>query len=286
MRSIRHIVAASAAAALALGLSACGSTGSSESSSDSDAAASGAASSEVVDLKVGASPSPHAKILQYIQDNLAADAGLNIEIVEYTDYILPNTALNDGDLDANFFQTVPYLDAQEEENGYDFTPGEGVHLEPLAVYSNSIESLDDLPAGATVGIISDVTNQDRALKLLADNGLVELPTDGQTANVNNVTILKDFTFTEVEGPQLVRSLDDVDIAVINGNFAQEGGLSQAEDALAVESPENNPATNVLVWPTATEKADAIAKLEELLHSDEVRTFIEETWTDGSVIPAF
>ena len=240
MRSIHHIVAASAAAALALGLSACGSTGSSESSSDSDAAASGAASSEVVDLKVGASPSPHAKILQYIQDNLAADAGLNIEIVEYTDYILPNTALNDGDLDANFFQTVPYLDAQEEENGYDFTPGEDVHLEPLAIYSNSIESLDDLPAGATVGIISDVTNQDRALKLLADNGLVELPTDGQTANVNNVTILKDFTFTEVEGPQLVRSLDDVDIADINGNFAQEGGLSQAEDALAVESPENNP----------------------------------------------
>ncbi|MCI6411955.1 MetQ/NlpA family ABC transporter substrate-binding protein, partial [Schaalia hyovaginalis] len=222
MRSIRTIVAASTAALLSLGLAACGS--SSNSGADS-AASSDASSSAVVDLKIGASPSPHAKILQYIQDNLAAAAGLKLEVVEYTDYILPNTALNDGDLDANFFQTVPYLDTQEAENGFDFTPGKGVHLEPLAVYSNKIKSLDELPAGATVGIISDVTNQARALKLLADNGLVELPSDGQEANVNNVKILKDFTFTEVEGPQLVRSLDDVDIAVINGNFAQEGGLS-------------------------------------------------------------
>ncbi|MDY3665539.1 MetQ/NlpA family ABC transporter substrate-binding protein [Schaalia hyovaginalis] len=283
MRSIRTIVAASTAALLSLGLAACGS--SSNSGADS-AASSDASSSTLVDLKVGASPSPHAKILQYIQDNLAAAAGLKLEVVEYTDYILPNTALNDGDLDANFFQTVPYLDTQEAENGFDFTPGKGVHLEPLAVYSNKIKSLDELPAGAKVGIISDVTNQARALKLLADNGLVELPSDGQEANVNNVKILKDFTFTEVEGPQLVRSLDDVDIAVINGNFAQEGGLSQAKDALVVESPENNPAVNVLVWPTKTEKGEAIAKLEELLHSDEVKKFIEDTWADGSVIPAF
>ena len=104
--------------------------------------------------------------------------------------------------------------------------------------------------------------------------------------MNNVKILGDFTFQEVQGAQLVRSLQDVDIAVINGNYAQEGGLSQANDALVVESPKNNPAVNVLVWKSDTDKAEAIAKLEELLHSDEVKSYIEQTWADGSVIPAF
>lgn len=282
MRSIRHLVAAGAATVLALGLAACGST-------DSDSSASGSAGSgsgDTVTLKVGATPAPHAKILQYIQDNLAADAGLNLDIVEYTDYILPNSALNDGEIDANFYQTVPYLETAEAENGYDFTAGEGIHLEPLAIYSSKIKSLDELPAGAKVGIIDDVTNQSRALTLLSQRGLVELPTDGSDANVNNVKILGDFTFQEVQGAQLVRSLQDVDIAVINGNYAQEGGLSQANDALVVESPKNNPAVNVLVWKSDTDKAEAIAKVEELLHSDEVKSYIEQTWADGSVIPAF
>lgn len=282
MRSIRHLVAAGAATVLALGLAACGST-------DSDSSASGSAGSgsgDTVTLKVGATPAPHAKILQYIQDNLAADAGLNLDIVEYTDYILPNSALNDGEIDANFYQTVPYLETAEAENGYDFTAGEGIHLEPLAIYSSKIKSLDKLPAGAKVGIIDDVTNQSRALTLLSQRGLVELPTDGSDANVNNVKILGDFTFQEVQGAQLVRSLQDVDIAVINGNYAQEGGLSQANDALVVESPKNNPAVNVLVWKSDTDKAEAIAKLEKLLHSDEVKSYIEQTWADGSVIPAF
>ncbi|WP_368388016.1 MetQ/NlpA family ABC transporter substrate-binding protein [Schaalia turicensis] len=282
MRSIRHLVAAGAATVLALGLAACGSTDSDSSASGS----AGSASGDTITLKVGATPAPHAKILQYIQDNLAADAGLNLDIVEYTDYILPNSALNDGEIDANFYQTVPYLETAEAENGYDFTAGEGIHLEPLAIYSSKIKSLDELPAGAKVGIIDDVTNQSRALTLLSQRGLVELPTDGSDANVNNVKILGDFTFQEVQGAQLVRSLQDVDIAVINGNYAQEGGLSQANDALVVESPKNNPAVNVLVWKSDTDKAEAIAKLEELLHSDEVKSYIEQTWADGSVIPAF
>lgn len=282
MRSIRNLVAAGAATVLALGLAACGSTDSDSSASGS----AGSASGDTITLKVGATPAPHAKILQYIQDNLAADAGLNLDIVEYTDYILPNSALNDGEIDANFYQTVPYLETAEAENGYDFTAGEGIHLEPLAIYSSKIKSLDELPAGAKVGIIDDVTNQSRALTLLSQRGLVELPTDGSDANVNNVKILGDFTFQEVQGAQLVRSLQDVDIAVINGNYAQEGGLSQANDALVVESPKNNPAVNVLVWKSDTDKAEAIAKLEELLHSDEVKSYIEQTWADGSVIPAF
>lgn len=279
MRNFRQILAASAAAALALGLSAC------SSSADKADSTNGADASGVVTLKVGASPSPHAKILKYVDENLAAEAGIDLDIVEYTDYIQPNEALKSGDLDANFFQTVPYLKQQAEENGYEFTAGKGIHLEPLAVYSEKLKSLEQLPEGATIGIIDDVTNQSRALALLAEQGLVTLPTDGSDANVHTVTKVKKFEFKEVQGPQLVRSLADVDVAVINGNFAQEGGLSP-KDAIVVESPEHNPAVNILAWANNTKKLDAIKKLEDLLHSDQVKQYIEQTWSDDSVIPAF
>ena len=237
-------------------------------------------------LTVGATPSPHAKILTYINDNLAEAEGIKLNIVEYTDYVQPNTALNDGDLDANFYQTVPYLENAEKQFGYDFEAGEGIHLEPLGVFSNKHKSLDELPDGGTIGIISDTANQSRALELLATQGLVSIPEGGGDVNINTVTKLKNFDFREVEGPQLVRSLDDFDYAVINGNFAQEGGKSISSDALVVESPVDNPAVNVLVWKDGSNKAEAIAKLEELLHSPEVKQYIEQTWPDGSVIPAF
>ena len=273
----RSLAAIGLAAVATLGLAACGG-GSSSDASDS--------SSDVVTLTVGATPSPHAKILTYINDNLAADAGIKLKIVEYTDYVQPNTALNDGDLDANFYQTVPYLENAEKQFGYDFEAGEGIHLEPLGVFSNKHKSLDELPDGGTIGIISDTANQSRALELLATQGLVSIPEGDGDVNINTVTKLKNFDFREVEGPQLVRSLDDFDYAVINGNFAQEGGKSISGDALVVESPVNNPAVNVLVWKGDPKKADAIAKLDKLLHSDEVKQYIEQTWSDGSVIPAF
>ena len=274
----RSLAAIGLAAVASLGLAACG--GSSDSS---DASAS---SSDVVTLTVGATPSPHAKILTYINDNLAADAGIKLDIVEYTDYVQPNTALNDGDLDANFYQTVPYLENAEKQFGYDFEAGEGIHLEPLGVFSNKHKSLDELPDGGTIGIISDTANQSRALELLATQGLVSIPEGDGDVNINTVTKLKNFDFREVEGPQLVRSLDDFDYAVINGNFAQEGGKSISGDALVVESPVDNPAVNILVWKGDSKKVDAIAKLEKILHSDEVKQYIEKTWSDGSVIPAF
>ena len=274
----RSFAALALAAVASLGLAACGGG-----STSSDASGS---SSDVVTLTVGATPSPHAKILTYINDNLAADAGIKIKIVEYTDYVQPNTALNDGELDANFFQTVPYLENAEKQAGYDFEAGAGIHLEPLGVFSNKHKSLDELPNGGTIGIISDTSNQERALRLLATQGLVSIPEGEGDVNVNTVTKLKDFSFNEVEGPQLVRSLEDFDFAVINGNFAQEGGLSLSGDALVVESPVDNPAVNVLVWKNGSDKAAAIAKLEELLHSDQVKQYIESTWSDGSVIPAF
>ena len=272
----RSLAAIGLAAVASLGLAACG--GSSSDASDS--------SSGVVTLTVGATPSPHAKILTYINDNLAAAEGIKLDIVEYTDYVQPNTALNDGDLDANFFQTVPYLENAEKQAGYDFEAGAGIHLEPLGVFSQKHKSLDELPNGGTIGIISDTSNQERALRLLATQGLVSIPEGEGDVNVNTVTKLKNFTFNEVEGPQLVRSLEDFDYAVINGNFAQEGGLSLSSDALVVESPVDNPAVNVLVWKNGSDKAEAIAKLEQLLHSDQVKQYIEQTWSDGSVIPAF
>ena len=273
----RSLAAIGLAAVATLGLAACGGGSSSDASGSS---------SDVVTLTVGATPSPHAKILTYINDNLAADAGIKLDIVEYTDYVQPNTALNDGDLDANFYQTVPYLENAEKQFGFNFEAGEGIHLEPLGVFSNKHKSLDELPNGGTIGIISDTSNQERALRLLATQGLVSIPEGEGDVNVNTVTKLKDFSFNEVEGPQLVRSLEDFDYAVINGNFAQEGGLSLSGDALVVESPVDNPAVNVLVWKSGSDKAAAIAKLEELLHSDQVKQYIEQTWSDGSVIPAF
>lgn len=272
----RTLAAFGLAAVASLGLAAC-SGGSTTTSPDG---------SGVVTLKVGATPSPHAKILTYVNDNLAAAEGIKLDIVEYTDYVQPNTALNDGELDANFYQTVPYLENAEKQAGYDFEAGAGIHLEPLGVFSQKHKSLDELPNGGTIGIISDTSNQERALRLLATQGLVSIPEGEGDVNVNTVTKLKDFSFNEVEGPQLVRSLEDFDFAVINGNFAQEGGLSLSGDALVVESPVDNPAVNVLVWKKDSKKADAIAKLEKLLHSDQVKQYIESTWSDGSVIPAF
>lgn len=275
-RSLRTLAGLGVAAALVLSACSSGSTGSSSSSNGA------------ITITVAASPSPHAKILKYIQDNLAKDAGININIKEFTDYDLPNRALDQGEVDATYHQTVPYLEKAEQQFNYDFTPGKGIHLEPLAVYSSKHKSLDELPEkGGIIGVISDVTNQERALRLLAANGFVEIPASGDV-NVYTVKKLKNFDFKEIDGPVLVSNLGETDYSVINGNFAQEGGLAPSRDGLAVESPENNPSVNVLVWKTSVsgDKAEAVKKLDELLHSDQVKKYIEDTWKDGSVIPAF
>ena len=275
-RSLRTLAGLGVAAALVLSACSSGSTGSSSSSNGATT------------ITVAASPSPHAKILKYIQDNLAKDTGININIKEFTDYDLPNRALDQGEVDATYHQTVPYLEKAEQQFNYDFTPGKGIHLEPLAVYSSKHKSLDELPEkGGIIGVISDVTNQERALRLLAANGFVEIPASGDV-NVYTVKKLKNFDFKEIDGPVLVSNLGETDYSVINGNFAQEGGLAPSRDGLAVESPENNPSVNVLVWKTnvSGDKAEAVKKLDELLHSDQVKKYIEDTWKDGSVIPAF
>ncbi|MGO1665411.1 MetQ/NlpA family ABC transporter substrate-binding protein [Flaviflexus sp.] len=278
----RKIFALTAAAALAL--SACSSN---EEESEEATSDSTAASGEVVTLKVGASPVPHADILNYIDENLAEEAGIDIEVVEYSDYVLPNRNLDSGDLDANFFQHVPYFETEIADNGYEFDRGEGVHIEPYAAYSETLESIDDLPDGAKVSIVNDPSNQARALWLLEDNGVLTLDD-----SVENPTIFdiadnpKNIEFVELEAPNLVRTLDQVDLAIINGNFALDGGLVPSEDSIAIESGEDNPYANVLAWNTDTDKLEAIQALDELLHSQEVADFITETYPNGEVVPAF
>ena len=275
MRTWKKLVAAAGAAGLALGLAACG--GGDSAGGDTK-------------LIVGASPDPHAKILRYVADNLAEKQGIELEVKEYTDYVQPNEALNSGDLDANYYQTVPYFDDQTAKNNWQFDHGKGIHLEPLGIYSEKLKDIKDLKDGAKIGIINDPTNQARALNLLADNGLIKLPKDEKQQKVSVIAKSKEynprgFELPEVEGPQLVRALADVDIAVINGNFAQLGGKEPA-DALILESTENNPSLNILVWKKDSEKVEAIKKLDTLLHSPEVKAFIEKTWPNKAVLPGF
>lgn len=276
---IAKIAAATAAAALALAGCAAGDT--TEATTDATTAEGG-----VVTLKVGASPVPHADILNFVNDNLAEDAGLKLEIVEYTDYVQPNVALSEGELDANFFQHVPYFDAEVAEKGYNFEHGEGVQIEPYGIYSKQLTDLKDIPEGGKVLVNNDPSNQARALKLLEQEGIIGL------GGAENPTIYeiadnpKNLQFTEAEAAVIPVQLPDVDIAVINGNYALEHGLNPAKDALALESGKDNPYANVLAWSKDAEKADAIAKLEELLHDPQVADFIREQYPDGEIVPAF
>jgi D-methionine transport system substrate-binding protein len=269
------------ALAVAAALAGCG-TGSDSGDTSPEADA-------VTTLKVGVSPVPHGEILKFVQDNLAADAGLDIEIVEYQDYILPNTALNDGDLDANYFQHQPYLDAQVAENGYEFFAFAGVHIEPLGVYSDKLKSVDELADGAKIGVSNDPANQARGLRLLEEAGAIKLKDTGDADPT--ISDLAEDTPVKVElvqlDPKLLpTNLPDFALAVINGNFAIDAGLSPSQDALVLESGENNPYANFLVTTKAEQSNAAIVKLDELLHTPEVREFIETTWADGSVIAAF
>ena len=273
-RPPRSVLAAVATATL-LGLTACGGGG--------DAELSGADEP----LRVGASPVPHAEILRFIDEELADDAGLDLEIVEFTDYVQPNVALDDGSLDANFFQTVPYLEEQEASAGYDFTALEPVHIEPLGLYSESLTDVADLADGATVAIPNDPTNAARALRLLEANDLITLADTGDAAPtaLDIAENPKNLEIQEVEAAQLPRSLADVDAAVINGNYAIDADLSPADDALVLEEADGNPNANLVVVRSGDEDDERIGQLEELLHSDEVRRFIEDTYS-GAVLPAF
>jgi D-methionine transport system substrate-binding protein len=266
-----------AAGALAFGLSACGSD-SDSGTSDADAP-----------LTVAATPTPQGEILTYIKDHLAQQAGLQLEVKEFTDYVTPNTAVQQGQVDANYFQHKPYLDDFNKKNGTDIVPvpGGNVHLEPLGVYSKSVKKLADLKKGATVSLPNDTTNEARALKLLEANGVIRLKSGaGYEATPKDVTANpKNLRFKELEAAQLPRSLGDVDAAVINGNYALEAKLSPAKDAIAAESAKGNPYANFLAVKKGHENDPRVRKLARLLTSPEVKKFIEEKY-DGAVLPAF
>lgn len=238
-------------------------------------------------LKVGVSPVPHGEILKYVADNLAAGEGLKLEIVEFNDYVQPNVALQDKQLDANYFQHVPYLEEEVASKGYTFTPLQPVHIEPLGVYSKKVKSLAEVPDGGVVAIPSDPSNSGRALNLLATNGIITLK-DGAGVKATEADITanpKNLKFEALESAQLPRSLDDTAVSVINGNYAIETGLTPAKDALALEKGENNPYANLLVVRAGDESDPRVVKLEKLLHSPEVKKFIEDKYA-GSVLAAY
>ncbi|GAA1631051.1 MULTISPECIES: MetQ/NlpA family ABC transporter substrate-binding protein [Brevibacterium] len=244
---------------------------------------------DVTTLTVGATPVPQGDILRFVDENLAADAGLDIEVKEYTDYTLPNKALADGDIDANYFQHKPYLDSEIAGQGYEITGFEPINLEPFALFSNTVEDVNDLPDGAKIGINNDPANQGRALKMLEEAQLITLNdgVDAVSAKLSDVRDNpKNIEFVEADAAQLARTLQDVDASVINGNNALEAGLSPAEDGILLESAENNPYGNFLAARTENKDDENITKLNDLLHSPEVKQFIEEKWADGSVLPSF
>ncbi|MET4061485.1 D-methionine transport system substrate-binding protein [Arthrobacter sp. UYP6] len=279
MRKSLTLVATGVAAALAL--SACGgSDASSESVDTLDPA-------NPVSLTVGASPLPQGQILEYVADNFAADAGLDLEIKEFDDYVTPNIALNDGSLDANYYQHLPYFESQVQSQGYDFEHGAGVHVEPYAVFSEKLKDISEVSDGARVAITNDPSNQARALTLLEEAGLLEnIDAEASVLALTDEQNPKGLDFVENQPELLVNDLSDptVDLAILNGNYILAAGLS-TDDALLVESAEDNPYANFLAWKTGAKDA-RIDKLEELLHSPEVKAYIEKTWPNGAVTAAF
>lgn len=236
-------------------------------------------------IKVGASPSPHAEILA-VAAPLLAEKGYTLEIVEFTDYVMPNNALENGELDANYFQHQPYLTNFNAENGTHLVAAFGVHLEPMLVFGGKSSDLTAIADGATIAVPNDPSNEARALRLLAENGVFTLKADaGETAtkldieeNPHNVNV------TEVEAAQVPRFLQDVDFAAVNVNYALDAGLLAA-DAVAVEPTEGNPNTNIVAVREGDEESEFTLALKEALQSEEVKAFIDETYA-GAVIAAF
>ena len=271
---------------LCLSLAACGGDSAADSgAADTGAAEEGGDSGETVTLTVAASPTPHAVILEQCVPILA-EQGIDLVINQYSDYVVPNTAVEDGDEDANYFQHLPYLEEFNETRGTHLVSVAGVHIEPMGIYAGRVESLEDLPDGAVIGIPNDPTNEGRALLLLEAQGLITLDDSSNlSATPNNIVDNpKNLQFEEIEAQTLPSSRPDLDLAVINSNYALGAGLNPTTDALAIESSDS-PYVNVLVVKEGNEDNAAVQALVEALHSDAIRDFITEEF-DGAVVPAF
>jgi len=247
-----------------------------------------AASGDLKKIKVGASPSPHAEILEEA-NKVLKDKGYELDIVVYNDYVQPNIAVDTGELDANFFQHYPYLESFNEERGTKVVSAGVTHYEPFGIYAGKVSSLDDLKDGAKIAVPNDVTNEARALQLLAAQGLIKIKDGaGLTATKNDIVENpKNIELLEVEAAQVPRSLKDVDVAVVNGNYAIEAGL-KVKDALAVEDASSEAANtyaNIIAVKEGNEKNEEILALLDAIQSPEVKKFIEDKY-EGAVVPLF
>ncbi|RML34816.1 MetQ/NlpA family ABC transporter substrate-binding protein [Pseudomonas savastanoi] len=236
-------------------------------------------------LVVGATPVPHAEILKLIQPTLAKE-GVDLEIKVFTDYVQPNVQLSEKRLDANYFQTKPYLDGFNKGKGTNLVTGVGVHVEPFGGYSSKYKKLADLPEGATIAIPNEGSNAGRALLLLQKGGLITLkdPTNALSTPKDIASNPKRFKFRELESAVLPRALSQVDLALINTNYALEAKLNPKKDALIIEGADS-PYANILVARPDNKDSDAMKKLVAALQSPEVKTFLAEKYK-GAVVPAF
>lgn len=239
-------------------------------------------------IKVGATPAPHAEILEIAKDLMAKD-GYTLEIVEYNDYIQPNNSVEDGSLLANYFQHITYMNDFNQSSGTHLVNAAGIHYEPFGLYAGKTASLSELADGAQIAVPNDATNEARALLLLEQEGLIKL-NDGVGLNATKSDIAENphnYEIVELEASQLPARLQDVDAAVINGNYAIDAGL-KVSDALAVEAADGAAAeayVNVVAVKQGSENNEAVKALVKALQSDEVRAFIESTY-DGAVVPLF
>ena len=293
---MKKLISATLAATLALSLAACGSSASSteaasteSTAASSEAAESTAETSELAGttLKVAASPTPHAEILNVAKDILA-EQGITLEIAQYNDYVQPNNAVEDGSLGANYFQHITYLNNFNAENGTHLVSVADVHYEPFGIYAGKTKSLGALKDGAMVAVPNDTTNEARALLLLQSNGLIKLKDGaGLTATRRDIAENpKKLKIEEIEAAQLVRALPDVDLAIINGNYAILGGLKVA-DALSAEKADSIAATtyaNILAVRAGDENRPELKALINTLKSDQVKEFMTKKY-EGAVVPA-
>lgn len=280
MKKITSLILALVLAFSLVSLSACGDKATDDKNSDS-------ADDKVI--TVGASATPHAEILEQVKQALA-DEGYELKIVTYDDYVLPNQALADGTLDANYFQHKPYLDSFNAKNGTNLVSVGAIHYEPFGIYPGKSNDLENIADGATIAVPNDTTNEARALQLLAAQGIITVRDGaGLTATVNDIEENPhNVKIEEIEAAQLPRTVADVDFAVINGNYAMEAGFSVGKDALATEDASSEAAqtyANVLVVKEGRENDPAIQALYAALTGDKVKDYINSTY-DGAVVPIF
>ena len=268
-------------------LAACGTT-----NTDDSATKTPDGGDEGTTIKVGASPTPHAEILA-IAKEILAEQGITLEIVEFSDYVQPNTATESGDVIANYFQHKPYLDKFNDENGTHLVSVAAIHYEPYGLYPGKTATIEELTDGAKISVPNDGSNEARALHLLEAAGLITLKEDAglDATKLDIVDNPKNIDVIEMEAAQLTNALADVDMAVINGNYALQGDLSASEDALILEDTTESGSeaaqtySNIIAVKEGNETDPAILALVEALKSDKVRDFINETY-NGAVVPMF